>query len=79
MLASVRFSAARHETSRLFTIYQKYGRNMSTQLPVSDITVAVLFQDIESPVINGVRKPKKPNGRYNSKFMATCERAWLVD
>ncbi|GAM40109.1 hypothetical protein TCE0_034f12200 [Talaromyces pinophilus] len=39
---------------------------MSTQLRVSDITVAVLFQDIEPPVINGVRKPKKPNGYKDS-------------
>jgi hypothetical protein len=64
MLASVRLSAARHETLLLFSLYQKYRRNMSTQLRVSDITVAVLFQDIEPPVINGVRKPKKPNGTY---------------
>jgi hypothetical protein len=27
-------------------------------------TVAVLFQDIDPPVINGVRKPRKPGGRY---------------
>lgn len=27
-------------------------------------TVAVLFQDIEPPVIGGVRKPRKPGGTY---------------
>jgi hypothetical protein len=26
-------------------------------------TVAVLFQAIEPPVINGVRKPRKPGGK----------------
>lgn len=26
-------------------------------------TVAVLFQDIDPPIINGVRKPRKPGGR----------------
>lgn len=36
---------------------------MSNQSPPSDITVAVLFQDIEPPVINEVRKPKKPSGK----------------
>lgn len=31
-------------------------------------TVAVLFQDIDPPVINGVRKPRKPGGRYLYSF-----------
>lgn len=26
-------------------------------------TVAVLFQDIDPPIINGVRKPRKPGGK----------------
>uniref|UniRef100_A0A364KP00 ATP-grasp domain-containing protein n=1 Tax=Talaromyces amestolkiae TaxID=1196081 RepID=A0A364KP00_TALAM len=39
---------------------------MSTQSRLSDITVAVLFQDIEPPVINGVHKPKKPSGYKDS-------------
>jgi hypothetical protein len=36
---------------------------MCNQSSLSDITVAVLFQDIEPPIINGVRKPKKPSGK----------------
>lgn len=64
MLASLRFSVVVHRNLRSFGIYQKYSRNMSTQSRPLDITVAVLFQDIEPPVINGVRKPKKPSGKY---------------
>lgn len=63
MLASVRLGVV-CEALRSFGFYQKYRTNMSTQLRLSDITVAVLFQDIEPPVINGVRKPKKPSGRH---------------
>lgn len=59
MLASVRLSVVRRETLQSFGFYQKYRTNMSTQSRLSDITVAVLFQDIEPPVISGVRKPKK--------------------
>lgn len=47
---------------RSVSFNQSYRRNMLSQSRLSDVTVAVLFQDIEPPVINGVRKPKKPNG-----------------
>lgn len=30
---------------------------------LSSAKVAVLFQDIDPPVINGVRKPRKPGGK----------------
>jgi hypothetical protein len=35
------------------------SRHMST---TSTPRVAVLFQELEPPLINGVRKPKKPGG-----------------
>lgn len=30
---------------------------------MADAVVAVLFQDIDLPIINGVVKPRKPNGK----------------
>lgn len=62
MLAFARSRVVRQGTLRSVDFYQSYSRNMSTQSRLSDITVAVLFQDIEPPVINGVHKPKKPSG-----------------
>jgi hypothetical protein len=31
-------------------------------------TVAVLFQAIDPPIINGVRKPRKPGGELSPKL-----------
>ncbi|KAE8159872.1 hypothetical protein BDV40DRAFT_314377 [Aspergillus tamarii] len=46
---------------------QRFGRIVSRRLYSSqDPTVAVLFQDIDPPVINGVRKPRKPGGYQDS-------------
>lgn len=40
------------------------GRRMYSQSShAPTCTVAVLFQDIDPPVINGVRKPHKPGGK----------------
>lgn len=36
--------------------------------------VSVLFQDIEPPVINGVRKPKKPGGKRPIRTIITLNR-----
>lgn len=36
---------------------------MSSTESLSSVKVAVLFQDIDPPVINGVRKPRKPGGK----------------
>ena len=36
---------------------------------LSSARVAVLFQDIDPPVINGVRKPRKPGG---NQYLAAC-------
>jgi hypothetical protein len=41
--------------------YRLYGQ--SGRAPA----LSVLFQDIEPPVINGVRKPSKPGGKYTGK------------
>ncbi|KAL4893669.1 hypothetical protein BDV59DRAFT_176920 [Aspergillus ambiguus] len=41
-------------------------RASSTASPVKSPIVAVLFQDIDPPVINGVRKPRKPGGYQDS-------------
>ena len=38
-------------------------QSLSTMASKSPI-VAVLFQAIDPPIINGVRKPRKPGGRY---------------
>lgn len=46
---------------------QRFGRIVSRRLYSSQgPTVAVLFQDIDPPVINGVRKPRKPGGECNN-------------
>ncbi|KAE8415318.1 hypothetical protein BDV36DRAFT_311077 [Aspergillus pseudocaelatus] len=46
---------------------QRFGRIVSRRLYSSQgPTVAVLFQDIDPPVINGVRKPRKPGGYQDS-------------
>jgi hypothetical protein len=44
-------------------------RKMSTNTPrcsqASSPRVAVLYQAVEPPIVNGVRKPKKPGGRFS--------------
>ncbi|KOC14938.1 hypothetical protein AFLA70_174g002861 [Aspergillus flavus AF70] len=46
---------------------QRFGRIVSRRLYSNHRpTVAVLFQDIDPPVINGVRKPRKPGGYQDS-------------
>jgi hypothetical protein len=37
--------------------------------PKQNPTVAVLFQDIDPPVINGVRKPRKPGGEFHHNIL----------
>lgn len=41
----------------------RQARSLSTK-PGRDPVVAVLFQDIDSPVIGGVQKPRKPGGGW---------------
>ncbi|KAJ5465870.1 hypothetical protein N7530_009657 [Penicillium desertorum] len=43
----------------------RQARSLSTK-PGRDPVVAVLFQDIDSPVIGGVQKPRKPGGYQDS-------------
>lgn len=43
--------------------YPRIGERMlNTKATMMASVVAVLFQDIEPPAINGVRKPRKPSG-----------------
>lgn len=54
---------------------QRFGRIVSRRLYSNQRpTVAVLFQDIDPPVINGVRKPRKPGGEC---MIVSCSRFLL--
>ncbi|BDD61114.1 hypothetical protein MAP00_006184 [Monascus purpureus] len=55
MMQCSRMAAARSQLSRAFS-----------SRTVSSPVVAVLFQDIDPPVINGIRKPRKPGGYQDS-------------
>lgn len=47
------------------SVPQSLGRRWKQTMAKQAPTVAVLFQDIEPPVINGVRKPRKPGGKHH--------------
>ncbi|KAL2822411.1 glutathione synthetase ATP-binding domain-like protein [Aspergillus granulosus] len=54
----------RHKTSTMLTT--RFGRRHIRAVGDAAPTVAVLFQAIEPPVINGVQKPRKPGGYQDS-------------
>jgi hypothetical protein len=37
--------------------------------PISDPIVAILYQALEPPLINGIQKPKKPGGMRRAQLI----------
>lgn len=55
--------ALRHHTM-LGHLTRRYSVR-SAQAAEGPTRVAVLYQELEPPIINGQKKPKKPGGKFN--------------